>query len=53
MECVAGGGAAFSERPELAAQGYRRFRCRNCGKQHEAVRDWETKRTPVRRGRLR
>ena len=33
MECNACGGAAISERPELTAQGYRRFRCRDCGKQ--------------------
>src|SRR5215472_276870 len=33
MKCVACGGAAISERPERTAQGYRRFRCRDCGKQ--------------------
>lgn len=33
MKCVACGGAAISERPEPTAQGYRRFRCRDCGKQ--------------------
>jgi len=33
MECVACGGAAISERPERTAQGYRRFRCRDCGMQ--------------------
>src|SRR5580698_10719155 len=33
MECVACGGAAISERPERTARGYRRFRCRDCGKQ--------------------
>jgi transposase-like protein len=33
MECVACGGAATSERPDRTAQGYRRFRCRDCGKQ--------------------
>jgi hypothetical protein len=33
VECVACGGAAISERPERTAQGYRRFRCRDCGKQ--------------------
>ncbi len=31
MKCVACGGAAISERPERTAQGYRRFRCRDCG----------------------
>ncbi len=30
MECVACGGAAISERPELTVQGYRRLRCRDC-----------------------
>jgi len=33
MECVACDGAAISERPERTAQGYRGFRCRDCGKQ--------------------
>jgi putative transposase len=33
MECVACGGATISERRELTVQGYRRFRCRDCGKQ--------------------
>jgi putative transposase len=33
MQCVACNSAAISERPELTAQGYRRFRCRDCGKQ--------------------
>src|SRR5580692_10641132 len=33
MNCVACVGAAISERPERTAQGYRRFRCRDCGKQ--------------------
>jgi putative transposase len=33
MKCVTCGGAAISERPERTAQGYRRFRCRDCGKQ--------------------
>ena len=33
MEWVACGGAAISERPERTARGYRRFRCRDCGKQ--------------------
>src|SRR3954466_893740 len=34
MDCVACGSAAVTERPERTAQGYRRFRCRNCGKQY-------------------
>src|SRR4051812_38266169 len=34
MDCVACGSAAVTERPEHTAQGYRRFRCRECGKQY-------------------
>ncbi len=33
MRCVGCGSAAVSERSERTAQGYRRFRCRVCGKQ--------------------
>src|SRR3954447_23542917 len=33
MDCVACGSTAVTERPERTAQGYRRFRCRTCGKQ--------------------
>ena len=33
MECIGCGSAAVSERSECTAQGYRRFRCRACGKQ--------------------
>jgi putative transposase len=33
MECVGCGSAAVSERSERTARGYRRFRCRACGKQ--------------------
>src|SRR3954470_20517547 len=33
MDCVACGSAAVTVRPERTAQGYRRFRCRDCGKQ--------------------
>jgi putative transposase len=33
MECTGCGSAAVSERSECTAQGYRRFRCRACGKQ--------------------
>ena len=33
MRCVACGSAAVTKRPEPTAQGYRRFRCRTCGKQ--------------------
>src|SRR3712207_3733319 len=34
MDCVRGGSAAVTERPERTARGYRRFRCRDCGKQY-------------------
>src|SRR3954464_13944448 len=33
MDCVCCGSEAVTERPECTAQGYRRFRCRDCGKQ--------------------
>ena len=33
MRCPACGSTAISERPERTAQGYRRYRCANCGKQ--------------------
>ena len=33
MNCVGCGCAAVTERPDLTAQGYRRFRCRACGTQ--------------------
>src|SRR4028118_273488 len=33
MQCLECGSEAVSERPERTAQGYRRFRCRTCGKQ--------------------
>src|SRR3954470_22992525 len=33
MRCLACGSEAVTERPERTAQGYRRFRCRPCGKQ--------------------
>jgi putative transposase len=33
MQCVECDAADVSERPERTAQGYRRFRCRACGKQ--------------------
>jgi transposase-like protein len=32
MDCVACGSAAVTERPDRTVQGYRRFRCRDCGK---------------------
>ena len=33
MRCIECGSAGVTERPERTAQGYRRFRCRQCGKQ--------------------
>ena len=33
MRCLGYGSAAMTERPERTAQGYRRFRCRECGRQ--------------------
>jgi transposase-like protein len=33
MECICCGSAAVAERPDRTVQGYRRFRCCNCGKQ--------------------
>src|ERR671921_1155798 len=33
MRCVGCGSAALTERPERTAQGYRRFRCRACGRE--------------------
>src|SRR5215207_1499720 len=34
MRCLECGSQAVTERPERTAQGYRRFRCRICGKQY-------------------
>src|SRR6476469_8029319 len=33
MRCIECGSETVTERPERTAQGYRRFRCRTCGKQ--------------------
>ena len=33
MDCVCCGSAAVTERPEVTARGYRRFRCRDCRRQ--------------------
>jgi putative transposase len=33
MRCIGCGSTAVAERTERTAQGYRRFRCRDCGKQ--------------------
>src|SRR6201996_3353846 len=46
MQCVACGSSAISERPERAAQGYRRFRCRDCGKQFNERSTGVLNRTP-------
>jgi len=32
IKCIAGGGTAVTERAERTARGYRRFRCRDCGR---------------------
>jgi putative transposase len=32
MDCVCCGSAAVAERPERTARGYRRYRCRDCGR---------------------
>ena len=34
MDCVACGSGAVTQRREPTARGYRRFRCRDCGKQY-------------------
>jgi len=33
VDCVCCGSTAVTAHPEVTAQGYRRFRCRDCGKQ--------------------
>ena len=33
MRCLSCGSVAVTERPERTARGYRRFRCRDCGRQ--------------------
>jgi len=33
MRCIGCGSEAVTERPECTAQGYKRYRCRSCGKQ--------------------
>jgi putative transposase len=33
MRCIGCGSTAVSERSEQTTRGYRRFRCRDCGKQ--------------------
>src|SRR5919205_3207074 len=45
MECVCCGSQAVTERPERTARGYRRFRCRACGKQFNERSDTVLNRT--------
>jgi putative transposase len=45
MQCVACGSSAVSERSEHTIQGYRRFRCRVCGKQFNERSDGLLNRT--------
>jgi putative transposase len=50
MRCLECGSEAVTERPERTAQGYRRFRCRTCGKQFNERSDTLLNRTqyPIR-----
>src|SRR5215204_825842 len=45
MRCIECGSEAVTERPERTAQGYRRFRCRTCGKQFNERSDTLLNRT--------
>src|SRR4051812_15150436 len=45
MRCLECGSEAVTERPERTAQGYRRFRCRHCGKQFNERSDTRLNRT--------
>src|SRR5438045_2028266 len=45
MRCIECGSQAVTERPERTAQGYRRFRCRACGKQFNERSDTLLNRT--------
>src|SRR3954464_1360185 len=45
MRCLECGSEAVTERPERTAQGYRRFRCRTCGKQFNERSDTLLNRT--------
>ena len=54
MACIGCGSVAVSERSEHTAQGYRRFRCRACGKQFNGRSAGSLNRTqPQRRHRPR
>src|SRR3974390_459630 len=48
MDCAGWGSAAVTERPGLTAQGYRRFRCRDCGKQFNGRSDGILNRASLR-----
>src|SRR3712207_7821153 len=45
MDCVCCGSTAVTERPERTAQGDRRFRCRDCGRQFNERSGGELNRT--------
>ncbi len=45
MNCVCCGAEAVTERPEVTARGYRRFRCRICGRQFNERSDGVLNRT--------
>ena len=47
VDCICCGSAAVTERSEVTAQGYRRFRCRNCGKQFNERSDGVLNRTSL------
>lgn len=47
VDCICCGSAAVTERPEMTAQGYRRFRCRDCGKQFNERSDGALNRTSL------
>ncbi len=55
MDCLRCGSAATTERPERAARGSRRFRCRDCGhqlKERSGGRLDRAVRAPLRRQTL-
>jgi hypothetical protein len=47
IDCIGCGSAAVTERPDRTAQGYRRFRCRDCGKQFKERSDGVLNRTSL------
>jgi hypothetical protein len=52
MECVGCDSAAVTKWPDLTAQGYRRFRCRDCDKQFNQRSDGVLDATLARAGML-